>query len=436
MRYGFKIVAMAIVAVSAALSITAAIPSSHVTPNGSASRLQTSATTDDISVAGYDPTTVALSWQESGDWCFTSYEIQYSTSGSSGPWTTYDTITSQGVTSMLSEGWSPGETAWFEDIDNSACGGGSATSNVVSVTFPSEASLSYVDSAASTVQLSWENNANYGGLLSFVSYQVQEQINGAGFSTIDTLTSASSTSYSVVGVTGLNTGTDYQFKVVTTDDCNDCSGGSYPTAMSSNTVTQLAIAQPNASPDSIQVGQTTKLSVQITGGNSPYTYDWSGLPAGCSPANSDPLTCTPTSAGTYSVTVTVTDSRGISVTSLTLTVTVTSSSGGGLLGGGSSGTSGAWSNPLVWVAVAVIVLLALLILVLLLRGRRDRQQGTSESSPGTRQPSSQTQDPSQPAGQPQASALTGGYCKACGQSSRQGAAFCRQCGSPLTPPGS
>ena len=64
------------------------------------SQLQPMATTDDISVAGYGPGDVALSWQQSGDWCFTDYRIQDSTSGSSGPWTTVDTFTSSGITSM------------------------------------------------------------------------------------------------------------------------------------------------------------------------------------------------------------------------------------------------------------------------------------------------------------------------------------------------
>ena len=38
---------------------------------------------------------------------------------------------------MYRYGFNPGQTLWFQDIDDSGCGGGSATSNVVSVTFPS-----------------------------------------------------------------------------------------------------------------------------------------------------------------------------------------------------------------------------------------------------------------------------------------------------------
>ncbi len=281
------------------------------------------ATTDPISVAGYGPTTLALSWQQSGDLCFTDYRIQDATYSNNGPWTTISTITSSSVTAEYWDGFSPGQTYWFQDIDDSGCGGGSATSNVVQVTFPAYASLSYSDVGSSSVLLSWNNNAHYGGLLGFASYQVQEQINGGGFSTVDTITSSSSaTSYTVAGVTGLNTGTVYDFKVLTTDECNNCQGGSYPTTSTSNTVTHLTINQPVASPASVELGQTIQFSVSVTGGRTPYSYSWSGLPAGCSSSNVNPLTCTPSSAGTASVTVTVTDSLGITLTSLSVSTTV------------------------------------------------------------------------------------------------------------------
>jgi len=280
------------------------------------------ATTDDISVAGTDPTTVALSWAESGDLCFDSYDIQEATYSSGGPWTTIATITSASVTAIYISGFTPGATVWFQDVDNSGCGGGSATSNVVQPSFPNYATVSYSDTGSSTVQLSWNNNANYGGLLSFDQYLVQEQINSGGFSTVATITSQSTTTDSVSGVTGLDTGTVYQFRVQTTDDCNDCSGGTYPQSSDSNTVTHLAIDQPTASPASIELGQSVQFSVSVTGGQTPYSYSWSGLPSGCSSSDSNPLSCTPSSTGTSSVTVTVTDSLGITLSSLSVSVTV------------------------------------------------------------------------------------------------------------------
>ena len=280
------------------------------------------ATTDAISVAGTDSTTVALSWAQSGDFCFNSYYIQEATYSSGGPWTTIDTITTSSVTALFISGFSPGYTVWFQDVDNSGCGGGSATSNVVQPTFPGYATVYYTDTGGSTVQLSWNNNANYGGLLSFDQYLVQEQVNGGGFSTIATITSESTTTNSVSGVTGLNTGTSYQFRIQTVDDCNNCQGGTYPQSSYSNTVTHLSIKQPVASPASVELGQTIQFSVPVSGGSTPYSYSWSGLPAGCSSSNSNPLSCSPSSTGSSSVTVTVTDSLGITLTSLAVTATV------------------------------------------------------------------------------------------------------------------
>jgi len=337
MRGNLALVFAIALAATVALSVVSGgLPHGSSSPNLSSSQarpetrggspqllgIEPDATTDDISVAGTDPTTVALSWAESGDLCFDSYYIQEATYSSGGPWTTIATVTSASVTAIYVPGFSPGATVWFQDVDNSGCGGGSATSNVVQPTFPNYATVSYADTASSTVQLSWNNNANYGGLLGFDEYLVQEQVNDGGFSTIGTITSESTTSYSVTGVTGLNTGTDYQFKIQTVDDCNDCSGGTYPQSSFSNTVTHLYIDQPTASPASIELGQTMQFSVSAMGGAAPYSFSWSGLPAGCSSSNSDPLSCTPSSTGSSSVTVTVTDSLGITLTSLSVTATV------------------------------------------------------------------------------------------------------------------
>ncbi len=68
---------------------------------------------------------------------------------------------------------------------------------------------------------------------------------------------------------------------------------------------------PSAAPNPIVVGQSTTISTPpATGGTTPYTYAWSGLPAGCSSSNSVSITCVPSGvgSGSFSVTVTVTDS--------------------------------------------------------------------------------------------------------------------------------
>lgn len=390
------------------------------------SQLQPMATTDSISVAGYDPGAVALSWQQSGDWCFTDYRIQDSTGGSSGPWTTVDTITSSGSNAMYWYGFNPGQTLWFRDIDDSGCGGGSATSNVVSVTFASDASVSYVDTSSSTVQLSWNNNAYYGGLLSFASYQVEESINNAGFATLTTITSQGTTTYTVPGITGLNTGTTYQFRIATTDQCNNCQGGSYPYTTNSNTITHLTIHAPIATPSSLETGSTVQFSISVTGGTAPYTFVWTGLPAGCASSSSAQLSCSPTSAGTYNVAVTVTDSRGSTLSSLPVSITVTSGGGGGLLGGSGSG------DPLSsdsWLLVALVIVVAVVLAIVFIARRR--------RSPRSDTPTESGQFGDDTTSLPATSAVTGpgaeptSFCNSCGSSLRLGAQFCAKCGTAV-----
>jgi hypothetical protein len=72
----------------------------------------------------------------------------------------------------------------------------------------------------------------------------------------------------------------------------------------------------------ISLGNATELSVQVSGGASPLSYQYSGLPPGCVSTNGSTLYCRPTSTGAYNVTATVTDAYGRSIQqSLELIVT-------------------------------------------------------------------------------------------------------------------
>ena len=82
-------------------------------------------------------------------------------------------------------------------------------------------------------------------------------------------------------------------------------------------VVSSALATPTltSSVSLLDVGQSVTLSATASGGADAYTYSWSGLPGGCTSANSPSIVCTPTGSGTYAVTVNVLDSNGVSLSS-------------------------------------------------------------------------------------------------------------------------
>jgi hypothetical protein len=69
-----------------------------------------------------------------------------------------------------------------------------------------------------------------------------------------------------------------------------------------------------ASRASVDLGQNVTFSVTASFGTGTYTYEWLGLPAGCS-GNLSSVPCTPTVVGPSSISVKVTDSTGTAVTS-------------------------------------------------------------------------------------------------------------------------
>ncbi len=65
-----------------------------------------------------------------------------------------------------------------------------------------------------------------------------------------------------------------------------------------------------ATPSTLDVNTTTVLTVEQVNGTAPYSYAYTGLPPGCTSANTAHLSCTPTAVNTSTVTVVVTDSSG------------------------------------------------------------------------------------------------------------------------------
>ncbi|MCI4366319.1 MAG: hypothetical protein L3K08_01060 [Thermoplasmata archaeon] len=121
-----------------------------------------------------------------------------------------------------------------------------------------------------------------------------------------------------------------------------------------------------ASPSTFQIGSSTSLKVNVSGGTGAVQYVYQGLPTGCAPSDTGTLACTPTGTGTFTVHVTITDSLGQSASAraeIIVQPQVSASPGPGL--GGASGTG----LDLLIAGVAVAIL-AVGIAALLLRRRR------------------------------------------------------------------
>ncbi|TMI21737.1 PKD domain-containing protein [Candidatus Bathyarchaeota archaeon] len=256
-----------------------------------------------ISYSGLGPTTISLNWTESVGLVFDGYVLQNSTDGSS--WATFANIPDKTNTSIYISAQVPGATNWWQVIVYDPL---SQYSNPLKITQPSIASLSYTRQTATSVQLNWDNNAAYGGFVSFASYQLMEAVNGGPF-----VPAAKITDVSSLGdvVTGLAPSTRYSFYLNTTDQCNGCSNAR-PSSTFSNTVTistpgPLA-ASAQATPATVDAGEPANFVCTGAGGAPPYTYSWnfgdgsSGTGASPSHTYNDP--------GTMNPVCTVTDSFG------------------------------------------------------------------------------------------------------------------------------
>jgi hypothetical protein len=69
-----------------------------------------------------------------------------------------------------------------------------------------------------------------------------------------------------------------------------------------------------AVPSTVTVGSTVNLSVNASGGASPFTYQYVGLPPGCGSRNTTPLACVPGgTGGAYTVEAEVVDAAGFAI---------------------------------------------------------------------------------------------------------------------------
>lgn len=68
----------------------------------------------------------------------------------------------------------------------------------------------------------------------------------------------------------------------------------------------------NIHPAAVDVGHAISFSLTTSGGTPPFSYVWSNLPAGCSSSDAASWSCTPSAAGSFSVSATVQDTFGAS----------------------------------------------------------------------------------------------------------------------------
>jgi|GEM_PF-3383468 len=143
-------------------------------------------------------------------------------------------------------------------------------------------------------------------------------------------------------------------------------GGSTPTA-------PLTLVDLEVDPASITLGGEATVVVLVTGGEPPYTYDFAGLPTGCSRGSDEVLLCSPTSLGTYDITVNASDQAGAFVVgNASLTVSAAPAPGIAATGG----------PPLLTLGAALAAGLVGLVVGAVVGVRRGRTRARPERPPG------------------------------------------------------
>jgi PKD repeat protein len=265
-----------------------------------------------ISVNGVSPSAVSVSWNDTDDRPMGGYNLSYSTSGDSGPWTLAANVASGPNNSSQQYSWqglSPGTTYWLTVTEVDSPSLQTDPGPVVRETQPPVAHLTSSNPNATTIALAWDNRAQYGGGISFGGYAVESSTNGGGWAIVTVITNASNRSATL---SGLDPTASYSFRVATTDVC--CGGS--PVTTTSNTVNYSAVPPMGASasvrPASADVGQALNFTCTGRGGLPPYSYTWNfGDGTTATGQTASHAYGTP---GPYSATCTVQDSRGYSAT--------------------------------------------------------------------------------------------------------------------------
>jgi len=256
-----------------------------------------------IDYSGLGPTAISLNWTKSTGGSFNEYVLQTSTDGVS--WATFANILDIANTSIYISGLVPGATNWWQVITYDPL---SQSTNALKTIQPSTASLSYTQQTATSAQFRWNNNAAYGGLVAFDSYQLMESVNSGAFFPVVRIVDQSSLGYTLAP---LAPSTDYSFYLNTTDRCMGCSVVSSSTTESNtvhiSTLGPLSVVG-SATPTSVDVEQLAYFSCSTAGGASPYSYSWA-FGDGSSGTGANP-SHTYNAPGMMDAVCTVTDSFG------------------------------------------------------------------------------------------------------------------------------
>ena len=306
LRSGFPVV-ITLVLLTAAITLAPPLFSAGIVPRQHNPRAVHLASTATLGYAGVGPNTISLNWTQSSDTSFQAYVLQRYSTLLSG-WETIANLLYRTNTTFFVSGQDANAIGlWQITYQNTT---GFQNSNTLSVTQPSVASLSYSQPTSTSMLLQWNNNAKYGGLLHFSSYQVMESINGGTYFVRASYSSFDSLSYVV---SGLSPSTNYSFYLNTTDECigSGCPTGSLSSSLSKIVTISTPgalVAIAHASPVTLDVRELASFICTSGGGAPPYVYSWTfgdgSSGTGASPSH------TYNAPGMMNVVCTVTDGFG------------------------------------------------------------------------------------------------------------------------------
>jgi PKD domain len=244
-----------------------------------------------LSAAGDTPAAISLSWTDTTTGTFENYTVEEASAASGWALAALTVITAATTTSYVASGISPGTDYDWQVAEHYETGvvlptQETATTNLLNVTQPSVAFLNYTGLTATSVDLAWTNNATYGGLISFGSYEVYETKDGVGPTMLPAITDATTRSY----MAALTSGDNYSLYLETSDCIAGCSGGSPTYSVTQSNIVTLGTPEPLevtvfAEHSTIDLGQSDYLTCTPSGGESPFSYEWNFSGAGYAPGN-------------------------------------------------------------------------------------------------------------------------------------------------------